>query len=555
MRDPDNEKLLLAFCRGYDTVCRVDLVTDETEIIYTDNDDSDAIWHEIMEAADTDNIREQLAVRPQYELRIPSKAGDELTLEVRAVEYDHDFPTEALLCLPADGKDGKDHGGTVRIRESMEAARAGADRKRSHRQLARDGLHFLHEKDKAAFLTNMSHDIRTPMNAIIGLTNIAASHLDDPVKVRDSLNKIQLSSSHLIGVVNDVLEVSRIENGDLSIQEEKTDLLKVTEKVREAVSVQAARKDQKLFVNVDSLRTRYVLCDEARLTQLLISLLSNAVNYSRTGGRILLSVIEKQAEIEANKLSFEFHVRDNGIGISRDFQPRVFEPFEREGTGTVGRVMGNGLGLSIARGIVEKMGGRIRLFSEAGQGTEFIVDLAFRKADDSGSVQTQAQTVSAPDKRKPIIERDDMAIFIESGEPRMGEVTGEPGWIEGRRLLLVEDNLLNREITKEMLTEDGFKVDTAEDGLQALQLIEKSDVGHYSAVLMDITMPAMDGYEATRRIRSLPEKGQAQVPVIAMTANAFHEDRRKAMDCGMNAYIAKPVDVLTLRYVLRRVLS
>lgn len=566
MKNPDFNKILHAFYRDYETVLLVDLVTDETEVLFVGNEEDSAVQGNPAEALDMDQVRERLAQVPQYEGKIPYIEGESRTVEIRAVAYEHGFPSEALICLRRKSAQGQnteteniEHSKGVKAEpESAQRAAYAADPQRAQRHLFEKNPSLLPGgRDNMAFLMSMSHDIRTPMNAIIGLTNIAASHLDEPEKVKDSLDKIQASSNHLLSLVNNVLEISRIESGHLSIHEKKTDLLKVMENVRDVIVPQTARKDQKLFINTDQLQTRYVLCDETRLTQLLLTLLNNAVNYSETGGRIVLSVSEKPSEISREYSAFEFRVRDNGIGISRDFQPRVFEPFERESTRKVGQIVGNGLGMSIARGIVEKMGGRIRLFSESGQGTEFMVDLAFRKAEPSvSSAWTEAEKDPAQERRwTPVVERDNMAIFVESEASRKGERAGEPGWIEGRRLLLVEDNVLNREIAQELLTEDGFKVDIAEDGAQALQTIRQSDVGHYAAVLMDISMPVMDGYEATRNIRSLPEKGHAQIPIIAMTANAFREDRTAAMDCGMNAYISKPVDVLTLRYVLRRVLD
>ena len=245
---------------------------------------------------------------------------------------------------------------------------------------------------------------------------------------------------------------------------------------------------------------------------------------------------------------YVFRVTDNGIGIGKGFIGRVFEPFERETGRIENNSYGSGLGMSIAKGIVDMMGGNISVESEENVGTEFVVDLEFRPAGENNSEanENDKQEVKG-------LENGDMAVF-EERDSANGKKSSDVGWIEGRRLLLVEDNPLNREIAEDMLIEDGFKVETAENGKKALQKIIESDPWYYSAVLMDIQMPVMDGYEATERIRSLPDRSRAQIPIIAMTANAFKEDRCKAAESGMDAYITKPVDVLTLRYVLRRVL-
>ena len=241
---------------------------------------------------------------------------------------------------------------------------------------------------------------------------------------------------------------------------------------------------------------------------------------------------------------------DNGIGISKEFINRIFEPFEREIGRTENNSFGSGLGMSIAKGIIDMMGGTIRVESEENVGTQFVVDLEFRPARET---ETAAETEAGEMRGFDEDTDEDMAVFREGDAPS-GKAKTEVGWIEGRRLLLVEDNPLNREIAEEMLVEDGFKVEVAENGRIAVQMIMNADPWYYSAVLMDIQMPVMDGYEATERIRSLSDRSRARIPVIAMTANAFNEDRRKAAECGMDAYITKPVDVLTLRYVLRRVL-
>ena len=404
---------------------------------------------------------------------------------------------------------------------------------------------------KSTFLTNMSHDIRTPMNAILGFTNIASTHLDDKERVKDALDKIRTSSNHLLSLINDVLDMSRIESGRIAINEDRCDLTKIVENIRGIMSPQMAGKDLKFSVDMETVSKPEVYCDETRVTQILLNLLSNAVKYTEPGGKVSLTIIQKPCPDGRRYCGYVFIVSDNGIGISKDFISRVFEPFERE-TGRPGNnAYGSGLGMSIAKGIVDMMGGNIRVESEENVGTRFIVDLEFRPV--SGSEQIQSGESGTGMTGPGQVSSDDMAVFRDNEDPkRTGG--GDVGWIEGRRLLLVEDNPLNREIAEEMLTEDGFKVETAENGRKAVQMIINADPGYYSAVLMDIQMPVMDGYEATKRIRSLPDRSRAQIPIIAMTANAFKEDRSRAAESGMDAYITKPVDVLTLRYVLRRVL-
>ncbi len=403
---------------------------------------------------------------------------------------------------------------------------------------------------KSTFLTNMSHDIRTPMNAITGFTNIAATHLDDPEKVKDALEKIRTSSSHLLSLINDVLDMSRIESGRITISENPCDLRELAEKIRNIMQPQMTARNLTFTIDTEPVIDYVVYCDETRITQVLLNLLSNSVKFTEPGGRISLVIRQKPFVSGRRYCGYVFKVCDSGIGISREFISHVFEPFERE-TGRVGNNSGgSGLGMSIAKGIVDMMGGSISVESEENVGTQFSVELEFRPVSKDNAKEKEEDKRGENDF---ITVDEDMAVFQEStgAGRRMGE---DVGWIEGRRLLLVEDNLLNREIAEDMLVEDGFKVETAENGRKALQMIVNSDPWYYSAVLMDIQMPVMDGYEATERIRELPDRSRSQIPIIAMTANAFKEDRCRAAESGMDAYITKPVDVLTLRYVLRRVL-
>ena len=405
---------------------------------------------------------------------------------------------------------------------------------------------------KSTFLTNMSHDIRTPMNAIIGFTNIASSHLDEPDKVRDALMKIRTSSVHLLSLINDVLDMSRIESGRVTISENRCDLRSLAENVRSILHPQIIAKNLEFTIDMNSVTMPEVYCDETRITQLLLNLLSNAVKYTEPGGKICLAIRQKARAGGMKYCGYEFTVSDTGIGISREFLGRVFEPFERETGRTPNNTNGSGLGMSIAKGIVEMMGGSIRVESEENVGTQFYVDLEFRPVREGADDPEDGKEDSLPAVLEP--EGDENLAVFQKNTSATKVRESDVGWIEGRRLLLVEDNPLNREIAEDLLMEDGFKVECAENGRIALRMIVNSDPWYYSAVLMDIQMPVMDGYEATEKIRALPDRSRAGIPIIAMTANAFKEDRLKAAESGMDAYITKPVDVLALRYVLRRVL-
>ena len=403
---------------------------------------------------------------------------------------------------------------------------------------------------KSTFLTNMSHDIRTPMNAIIGFTNIAAANLDNTEKVRDALDKIKTSSSHLLSLINNVLDMSRIESGRVTISEDRCDLRALAGNVQKILQTQITSKDLTFIADTSRVIYPEVYCDETRITQLLLNLLSNAVKYTEPGGEIILQIVQKPGGGGRRYCKYEFVVRDNGIGISKDFIGHVFEPFERESRRIGNTSYGSGLGMSIAKGIVDLMGGSIRVESEVNAGTQFTVELEFRPFLGAGSAQSEED---AEENSQESDDSDDIAVF-QSAVSENGRRNSDAGWIEGRRLLLVEDNPLNREVAVEMLVDDGFKVEVAENGRIALRKITVNDPWYYSAVLMDIRMPVMDGYETTEKIRALPDRSRASIPIIAMTANAFKEDRTRAADCGMDAYITKPVDVLALRYVLRRVL-
>ena len=505
---------------------------------------------------------------------------------------------------------------------------------------------------KREFLFNMSHDIRTPMNAIIGFTSLAATHIDNREQVLDYLKKISTSSQHLLSLINDVLDMSRIESGKVKIEEKAVHLPDLVHDVRSIIQPNVAAKRLSLFIDTMDIEDEDIITDPLRLNQILLNILSNAIKFTPTGGMISIRIAQKNGAPKGC-VCYEFRIKDNGIGMSEEFQKHIFEEFSREESSTVSGIQGTGLGMSITKNIVDLMGGTIALTSEPGKGTEFIVTLCFTRsgqkaepkqlpqleglralvADDDTNTCLNVSTMLSKIGMRPewtisgkeavirtkyaVEQGDEFSVYIIDwlipdmngieivrqirkvignrcpiiiltaydwadiedearaagvtafcekplflselrrvlAEPFRAEPASEPAQptaadLKGKKLLLVEDNELNREIALEILKEAGFVVDTAEDGAVAVRKIKQAAPGQYDLILMDIQMPNLDGYEATRQIRALPDAEKANIPIFAMTANAFEEDRQNALAAGMNGHIAKPLDVPHLLRVL-----
>ncbi len=527
------------------------------------------------------------------------------------------------------------------------------------RKVLRDALAAAEHANRAktTFLNSMSHDIRTPMNAIIGFTALAAAHIDNRKQVADYLGKISVSSEHLLSLINDVLDMSRIESGKVKLEERETHLPDVLHDLRTIIQANVNAKQLELFIDTVDVVHENIICDKLRLNQVLLNLISNAVKYTKPGGMLSIRVVEKN-DAPNGYANYVFHVKDSGIGMSREFQKHIFEAFTREQTSTVSGIQGAGLGMAITKNIVDMMGGTISVESEIGKGTEFTVCLQFRisgnpprceqiprlaglhalVADDDfntcasvtrmlGKIGMRAEwTTSGKEavlRTQLAIENDDefSAYIIDWIMPdmngietvrRIRAIIGDSkpiiiltayDWadieqeareagvtafcskplfmselreallsplekeetkpfdklsdesFEGRRILLAEDNVMNQEIASTILEEQGFSVDVAGDGTEAVEKMETADAGYYDIVLMDIQMPLMDGYEATRRIRALKDEEKAEIPIYAMTANAFEEDRQKALEAGLNGHIAKPIDIGNLMAVLKGALK
>ena len=374
-------------------------------------------------------------------------------------------------------------------------------------------------KAKTFFLSNMSHDIRTPLNAIIGYTTLA-NH--DGVTYEEKtgyIDKIEMAGRQLLEIVNDVLDMSRIESGKFSLEPTCVDLENCILEACDLVRVQLEAKKIELTVSC-SISHKWVLCDKVMLDRALMNLLCNAGKFTEENGSVSLELNEITAG--DGKGSYEIRIKDTGIGMSPEFVERLFIPFERERTSTVSRIQGTGLGLAITKRIVDMMGGNITVQTEKGKGTEFVVAIDF-----------------------PLMESEEK-IHLNEGD----EIS-----FEGKRALLVEDNMINMEIAQMLLEQSGFLIETAENGKIALEMTAASEKGYYDVILMDIQMPVMDGYMAAQAIRDLPDPGLAGIPIIAMTANAFQEDIKKAEEVGMNGHIAKPLDIPSMKTTLQQVLK
>ena len=511
---------------------------------------------------------------------------------------------------------------------------------------------------KSTFLSNMSHDIRTPMNAIIGFTTLALSNIDDTDRVKDYLGKTLASSNHLLSLINDVLDMSRIESGKIHLEEVEVNLSDVLHDLKTIVSGQIYAKQLELYMDAMDVTDEDVYCDKTRLNQILLNLLSNAIKFTPAGGTVSVRVRQLAGKVRGCG-QYEFRIKDNGIGMSQEFAQKIFEPFERERTSTVSRIQGTGLGMAITKNIVDMMGGTIEVQTAQGKGTEFTVCVPMRAQTEQRPVEkiTELEGLKAlvvdddfntcdsvtkmlvkvgmraewtlsgkeavlrarqsiemsdvyhayiidwrlPDMNGIEVTRqirslhDDTPIIIltaydwsdieveakaagvtafcakpmfmsdlretlmsalgqKSADAVQGLLPEKNADFKGKHILLVEDNELNREIAQEILREYGFLVDSAENGAVAVEKVSTAAPGSYDLVLMDVQMPIMDGYTATRKIRALDDPARAKLPIIAMTANAFDEDRRNALESGMNGFLSKPIVIDDLVQELHKIL-
>ncbi|MDE6663840.1 MAG: response regulator [Lachnospiraceae bacterium] len=510
---------------------------------------------------------------------------------------------------------------------------------------------------KTIFLNNMSHDIRTPMNAIIGFTSLAATHLDNKDVIHNYLDKIMTSSKHLLSLINDVLDMSRIESGKVRINEEETSLPEIMHDLKTIVQADVKAKQFEFYIDTLDVTNETIICDKLRLNQVLLNILSNSMKYTKAGGTVSIRIIQTDLDPEGYA-SYQFRIKDNGIGMSEEFLKHLFEPFEREQTATVSGIQGTGLGLAITKNIIDMMNGTVEVESTLGKGTEFIVSFRFRTVDqpqqiehleklenlralivddDANTCMSVSKMLSSigmnPDwttQGKEAVVRTEFAI--EENKPysayiidwlmpdmngievarRIRKVIGDTAtiiiltaydWADieaeakeagvtafcskpiflselrniltapyieaetqttsgeesesplaGKKILLVDDNEINQEIAREILECEGLVIDLANDGTEAVDAIRNVAAGTYDMILMDIQMPIMDGYEATRQIRALDDSEKASIPIVAMTANAFDEDRQLAFEAGMNGHVAKPIDIENLMDTLREIL-
>lgn len=374
---------------------------------------------------------------------------------------------------------------------------------------------------KTRFLFNMSHDIRTPMNAIIGFSGLLEKNLQNGEKAKEYLGKICSSGNLLMTIINQILEIARIESGTIALQLKAEDINTVFHTVNTVFEEDIRKKNLQYSADLDVYHT-FIFCDRVKLQEIMLNIISNAIKYTSDGHAVHVKIYEKDSE-NPRKARFIFTCEDTGIGMSEEYLPHIFEEFSREHTTTENKVAGTGLGLPIVKSMIELMGGSIQVESTQGVGTKFTVDISFDMASESDVYRDQIS--EQPD----VLEK-----------------------LEGKRILLAEDNDLNAEIAIELLAEEKIVVDRAKDGAECLDKLEKAVPGYYDMIRMDIQMPVMDGYDAAARIRRMKDEKKASIPIIAMTANAFAEDRQKAISMGMNDHVAKPIDMNVLLPVIAK---
>ena len=374
---------------------------------------------------------------------------------------------------------------------------------------------------KTRFLFNMSHDIRTPMNAIVGFSGLLEKSIHDEKKSLDYIKKIRVSSDILLTIINQVLEMARIESGKITLSSESVNIREMVEAMNTVFESSLTKKSLEYQCSLNVVHDQ-ILCDKTKMEEIILNVVSNSIKYTNPHGKITVSIDELDSEDEKNA-NYKVVVEDNGIGMSQDYLPHIFEEFSREHTSTETRVAGTGLGLPIVKSLVDRMGGTIEVESEEGKGTRFIMKFSFPV-----SLENQVR---------------------EKEKQNIPDITEK---LKGKRILLAEDNDLNAEIAETVLVEAGIEVKRVEDGLQCIEELKKMPENYYDVILMDVQMPNMDGYTATQRIRDLDDS-RAEIPIIAMTANAYDEDRRKAQEAGMDGFLAKPLDVDEMMRLLGKI--
>ena len=660
-------ELVQALTIDYNLVCFFDLDTDEGKLLQIRDQDaslfgsvfsgklsfSESLERYILEFVheeDRDMLRDFLSLE-----KMRAGLAERLLFYTNYRTVQNGEVKYYQLKVVRAGKWNESHGMVLGLRSVDEETRKEMEQK----ELLEDALLQANRasKAKSIFLSNMSHDIRTPMNAIVGFTALAMTHIDHREQVEEYLKKIMTSGNHLLSLINDVLDMSRIESGKMHLDEQECSLPDILHGLRNIVQADIRAKQLEFYIDAVDVIHEEIYCDKLRLNQVLLNLLGNSIKYTGPGGLVTMRIRETPMA-PAGHANFEFAIKDTGIGMSEEFVRRIFEPFERERSSTISKIQGTGLGMAITKNIVDMMNGSIRVKSEQGVGTEFLVSLTFRLQNAKKEVQDIPElkncralvvdddfntcdsvsymlqqigmraewTMSGkeavlrthqaamrgdgysvyiidlllPDLNGIEITRrirkemgEDVPIIVltaydwsdieeealEAGvtafcskplfmselrsclhsaihtEEKQAPAASDSFRHHRGRILLAEDNELNQEIATAILGEAGFTIDVAENGQIAVDMLKKSEPGYYQLVLMDVQMPVMNGYEAATCIRQLEDKALSSIPILAMTANAFEEDKKEALKCGMNGHIAKPIDVNTLFETLDRMLD
>lgn len=527
LQDQKRLRVINALGHAYSSISLVNLKTEEIEILKSSENMKPDQKGDMLSKAHQEELIRQVIAEPFQEAywkfvdisTVAKRLEERETLSFTARTVDERWMTMIIVPQGYD-KDGKLCTVLVANRDVTEEKEREIAQDRNLRNALAAAEHA--NRAKTVFLNNMSHDIRTPMNAVIGFTALATTHIDNKELVLDYLKKIHISGQHLLSLINDVLDMSRIENGSVRIEYTVVHLPDILHDLKTIIQESVHSKQQELYIDTQDVLHEDIITDKLRLTQVLLNISSNAVKFTPVGGTVNIRVSEKPCRRDGYT-TVVFSVKDNGIGMSPEFREQVFDSFTREHTVTENGIGGTGLGMAITKNIVDMLGGTIQVESEVGRGTEFTVML---ECEISG---TTVKEEPDPEQRK-LLKNEKQKIRAEIQRR-----------YEGKKVLLVEDNELNREIATAIMEEIGLDVDCVEDGTDAVNIMSSAEGRKYDLIFMDVQMPKMDGYTATREIRTLNDPKCANIPIIAMTANAFEEDRKKAIKAGMNAHIAKPI--------------